>query len=954
MRYCRVCLALLALSVMVLATAARAEDQASADGQIAELERLVARYEASASAGKSDAAAEMQHLISLSKLASLYMKTGRIEETWPLGEKILVKSEKLFGSDHPNVVGQLEAVASFRALQGRYAEAEKLRKRAIAINERAFGGDSLDVAASLQGMAGLFRLQNRNDEALTFATRALEIADRKLSPGDAQRAVFLSQVADIHMSAKRYDMAEPLLKKTLGILESAKGADPAVAGMQTIQYLQSLGLCYQGQGRHAEAKQIIDLAIATSAKLFGPGHYMTGAMLATLAAQLMDQGQLDESERLLKQALPISEKHGKLGAMLANNYLGLGLVEFKRKNWRNAYALLQRASTIAVGLEQVAAAGKAPSGGNRATAHAETFLLNAVAAYRITEANPNDTAALRDEAFRLAQRAERSQVAGALAQMAARVSAGAGPLAKLVRERQDLANEWLQFDKRLEKALASVEAERNAADEKSMRQRMSENSARLEVIDAQIAKEFPDFAKLSDPDPLSIADVQRLLGPHEVLIFIASRLNQSLIWAIGRESVAWNLVPLGEVELMREISALRCGLDETAWQGEEADACARAIGLTWTNETFLPFDLDRAHDLYKALLGGFSDLTKGAHLIVATSGPLAAIPLHVLVTEPPGAPLPRDAAGYAGAAWLAKRNAISNLPSVASLKSLRTSAKASRATRPFCGIANPVLVGPDDRYAGLARAASANQTCKATHEKATAAAAVRGIANRRAIPPAQLQGGLAEVDVIRKQIPLPETAEEICAVARDFQAGESDIHLAGRATEAEIKRLNAGGELSKYRIVHFATHGALAGQVSSTSEAGLILTPPAAATAKDDGYLTTSEIAELKLDADWVILSACNTAGAGKAGAEALSGLARAFFYAQARAVLASHWAVESRATVMLITAAAAALQREPGIGRAEALRRAMESLIDKGAAGGAHPKFWAPFVLVGEGGGER
>jgi CHAT domain-containing protein len=101
-----------------------------------------------------------------------------------------------------------------------------------------------------------------------------------------------------------------------------------------------------------------------------------------------------------------------------------------------------------------------------------------------------------------------------------------------------------------------------------------------------------------------------------------------------------------------------------------------------------------------------------------------------------------------------------------------------------------------------------------------------------------------------------------------------------------------------------------------------------------------------------VILSACNTAGAGKDGAEALSGLARAFFYAQARAVLASHWAVDSRATVTLITTAFAALKREPGMGRAEALRRAMKSFIDTGAAGGAHPKFWAPFVLVGEGGG--
>ena len=152
--------------------------------------------------------------------------------------------------------------------------------------------------------------------------------------------------------------------------------------------------------------------------------------------------------------------------------------------------------------------------------------------------------------------------------------------------------------------------------------------------------------------------------------------------------------------------------------------------------------------------------------------------------------------------------------------------------------------------------------------------------------------------------------------------------------------------------MHIATHGALAGQVSATSEPGLLLTPPATATVLDDGYLTASEIADLKLDADWVILSACNTAGAGKAGAETLSGLARAFFYAQARAVLASHWAVNSGATVTLITSAIQALKNDPAIGRAEALRRAMTGLINSNAAG--HPQTWAPFVLVGEGGADR
>ena len=127
-------------------------------------------------------------------------------------------------------------------------------------------------------------------------------------------------------------------------------------------------------------------------------------------------------------------------------------------------------------------------------------------------------------------------------------------------------------------------------------------------------------------------------------------------------------------------------------------------------------------------------------------------------------------------------------------------------------------------------------------------------------------------------MPLPETADEPCAVARDLGASEKDIWLGNRATEVEIKRLSEAGELAEYRIVRFATHGALAGQVGGNSEPGLILTPPSTATEKDDEYLSASEIPQLKLDAGWVILSACNTAAGNVDGAEALSGLARAFF----------------------------------------------------------------------------
>jgi CHAT domain-containing protein len=254
------------------------------------------------------------------------------------------------------------------------------------------------------------------------------------------------------------------------------------------------------------------------------------------------------------------------------------------------------------------------------------------------------------------------------------------------------------------------------------------------------------------------------------------------------------------------------------------------------------------------------------------------------------------------------------------LKALReASGSGTAGSAPFLGVGSPVLDGGEGLARGSARL---------------------------------FRGAIADVDAVRKLSPLPETAEELRTIAKILGAGDTDLLLGEQASEPALRKIR----LDKYRVIEFATHGLMSGDLKGLAEPALVLTPPSEATPDNDGLLTASKIASLKLNADWVVLSACNTAASdGTPDAGGLSGLAKAFFYAGARSLLASHWSVPSRATVKLVIEAFEGLKHDPKIGRAEALRRAEMAMLDPANPPEfAHPLSWAPFVLAGEGGEGR
>lgn len=887
---------------------------------------------------------------SLNNLAALFQAQGRYSEAEPLFNRALTGRERVLGPEHPDTLQGVNNLAGLYMAQGRYRDANPLYRRVLDGNERVLGAEHPNTLASVNNLAGFFRTQGRYGEAEPLYKRVLEGNERLLGPEHPTTLQSVNNLAQLYRTQGRFRDAEPLYKRSFEGSEKVLGPEHP----DTLLSLGNLAQLYRVQGRYGDAEPLLIRALAGRERVLGPEHPNTFQSLSGLALLHEAQGNYGEAEPLLTRVLEGRER--VLGAEHPDTLQTVGnlaRIYFEQGEWVRAAALWRRSAAALARrmLRDARDTGDALRGQKKSTSERDNAAfpgLVKVVRRLAKEGRESDSDALR-EMFQTAQWTLGSDAAQSLSQMAARGARGDPELAAMVRERQDLVAEWQRRDGLKNAWLGQALQQRNAKAE-------AENGARLAAIDVRIAAidqglevAFPDYASLASPEPLSVDAVQAQLRDDEALVLFLdtpeskSTPQETFVWVITKADARWIGSGLGKTALTREVQALRCGLDFTAWKGP---LCAELTGARYTQADYvlrkpLPFDLARSHKLYKALLGEAEDLIKSKHLLLVLSGPLTQLPFSVLVTAQPK----ND--DHKAAAWLARDHAITVLPAVSSLAALRRDSRPSNATKPLIGFGNPLLDGPDNRYATLANLAREKQSCPKTAWRRVAGL----FGDRDSVSPIETDSGLANVALIRRQAPLPETAGELCAVAHDLNADVSEIRLGARANEHEIKSMSGNGGLAQYRILHFATHGAMAGELSSSSEPGLILTPPQNASEDDDGYLSASEIAALKLDADWVILSACNTAAGNASNAEALSGLARAFFYAQARALLVSHWAVDSNATVKLITSAMREIASDERAGRAEALRRAMLALIDNGDPQEAHPAYWAPFIVVGEGG---
>ncbi|WP_285712922.1 CHAT domain-containing protein [Erythrobacter oryzae] len=826
------------------------------------------------------------------------------------------------GPDSDDAFRTVEALSWDLGQTGRHAEALALLATTLPRAEavwRATGADETKNGTMESLVAGLryANLLERQADHLG-AQGKISQSDLQFEAANRMRTRYFTRPTHIvaqtynNMAFRqnfqgRFALAETNARKALEIFEGFFSGTDTSDSLTYAKYKYNLAAALLGQGRAEEALPLLRFGVPIQRKL-DPDHADLVILLTTLSRAIVAAGgDRAEALALAREAAAIARRHRD--ARAAGGYADSAP--------DGASAALTRAL-----------AGDATTHDPLSMAYGA--LMEATAA-GVKAGGPADAAALRSEMFIAAQDLEQSTAGQAMAQAAARAMAGDGPLGALITRKQQLADRARALNLAVTASILASEAAGLA----EKRSALAQVTRELAETDAQLKRSFPEFEELVSPAALSLADVKARLAADEALVLIVPNGADTYVFAVAPDREEVVVLDKATEPVTRLVARLRCRMDEaTCLSDADLDVTSDQTGALEGIDAFFPrFDRAAAHRLYTTIVQPIEPaLGKAKRVFVTVAGPLGGLPLPVLVTDFDPAKDKADAGDaetLKQSAWLGDRYAFITLPAVSALRIVRPQAEAAAPRNGFLGYGAPALEGS----AGAARSVEQG--------------------GRRLTRAALQPVATASPEALRKLSPLPGTEIELKSMAAALDAPIGGLRLGSDATEAALKQ---DDRLASAQIIAFATHGLLPKEVGRGGEPGLVFTPPATASALDDGLLTASEAARLSLAAEWLILSACNTAASdGTPGSQSLSGLARAFLHAGAKAMLVSHWRVSDEVTAVL-TVETLRLSRTD-LPKAEALRQAMIAVRTGQRADGsalpgwkeywAHPAAWSPFVLV-------
>ncbi len=822
-----------------------------------------------------------------------------------------------FGSGDIDRYQSLMRVGARHNVEEDYQQAERAYRDALALHQRLFGRDNPDQVDALVHLALNISNQGRFTEAGELYRRAEALVAGVQEP--LVRARVRQYTAQNLANQGRRDEARAMLDQAEELyFVSAPDLKPLMArqvqrevqapaygfGVRGQQFIDPRGK--KGMGQDLASAVTISPAMQLAAQ--GVAEiYRTRALLA-----LADK-QPDQSREHAMRAVTLLEGVGiDPGGIRWRAIRIAGLSAASTKDLGTASAdLSDSARGLAAALPQSQPAGKTflESGeiqlqrGNNAAALAEfrrgaqilrarrnTVSADAVLPYLDVLAGRAGVseAATAAEMFDAAQLISTGVTAAYVAQAAVRLGDGN----QKVRELQDLETRLTDLFQRRDIA-ANRGAELSVL--QAIDTQITDASRARDAAEQEVKRILPNYFQLIEGQAAA-KDIIAVLRPGEGFLQVVLGPKRSFGFLARDGRVTAYRIALTLDEAAQVVAKLRGAFTPDA-QGE------------------LPaYDVALAHGLYKRLLGPVDgQLRAMRELVVATNGALQSLPLSILVREAP--PPITDVADYKKVAWLAKSLALSYVPAPQSLVLLRRTAAQSRAPNRYIGFGGfePLPL------------ATAARVVQASRTGAVTTRSCDGDARELASLP-----------------PLPLAEGEVTLTARQLGSGTA-TRLGGAFSRTAVIR----GGLEQYRVVHFAAHALLPTELRCLQQP-VILTGQGGT----EALLTAADVAALRLDADLVVLSACNTAGPdGRSAGEAFSGLARSFFTAGTRGLMASHWNVADETTTLMMVNMLAAIGK--GGSPTHVLRETQLELLENAGKGPdpvrwAHPFYWAPFVFAG------
>lgn len=826
--------------------------------------------------------------------------------------------------------------ASLLVARGRLIEADPVMRDYVAREEALFG-NTAGVALPLCSYADILLALGRAEEALHIYERASQLLEAGVGPNSFMLGRALAGQGDALAALGRPVEAESAMAKAHAIYLKDLGNQDALAATVAV----SLAKLYWQNGKAQPARALLFDALEIQQRQLGPNDAGLVPALGALAnfdlsAKRLDDGYLRALRAYELRRRVLGEQHPATNDSLA-------LVA--------RFDLAAGRPTEAATRLRVACASTTPSpsrdqgdifeaSGERLRSNCHRML--AMALWRAHGAsNSTGFASFWSEAFESTQFAIQS-VAGVAVSRAAAVAAasrsGAGSEAMAYETAlQELDALDLQFARvaggtsRMPNALSGAGSESPGVIAADLLRARRETLARIETTARTLSASAPDYWEYRAPRPVSLAELQGapghegLLKPNEAVVVWLNGIGDEhgLVFAASRHGFTWAQIAMRGTEVNAAVAALRRPLDQPGAMG--------------TSERQFP--RQRAYQLHQALLGdpAIQAIVRSGidTLIIVPTGSLTRLSPAMLVTAPPAGE-DGNPKSLRETAWLVKEKALAVLPALSSLKTLRSRNRQTTIfNRPLTAFAAPDFAGTGFTAGLVGESSLGSPTLPQAEEL--------------------IRGGRTVAERLADLPSLYWTLQEAKALADVLKADPArDLFVGPAATETKVRTLNAEGRFAESRVIAFATHGLLSGEFTGLTEPALALANPAtgAHPEEDDGLLRASEVAGLRIRADWVLLSACNTAGG---NAEGLSGLARAFFRAGASALFVSHWRVSDETTSRFVPLIFGNQEAGVTISKAKAVQRAMLSLIEDTSRDAqrdrtlAHPRVWAPFTLVGD-----